>query len=430
MKNFTLTGFLLALTISAPAAAQTSFAPLIKEVAPAVVNINVTQTVTLPILPGFTPFNNLETPEQQSAGSGFLIQEDGLIVTNHHVIENASAISIEMLDGETYDATIVASDPLTDIAIIDIDGNNHPTVSFGNSDGMEVGDWVIAIGNPLGQGFSASAGIVSARERTLTGAFDDYIQTDAAINRGNSGGPLFNLDGKVVGVNTAILSPTGGSIGLGFAVSSNVANQVIAQLQKFGETRRGWMGVRIQPLTQEMKENMGVEEDGVILSEIIDGPAQEAGLKAGDIILQINAQTITSPLSLTKTVGNLPPETVIEIVFLRNSEKKTTQLTLGQREEAETRLATTTTPAQFSGTTFDTSSENTAQVIVRSIEEGSLYDGVLKEGMVVLSANREQVRTPQALVRLLTSMKEAGRKNALAQVSLNDTISFITIPLE
>jgi serine protease Do len=255
-----------ALTEQAPAVNPPSFADLAERLSPAVVNITTSTNVAQvddgmrPVVPDGSPFEEFFRdfldrqpggPQRQrrsnALGSGFIISADGYIVTNNHVIESADEISVEHFEGGELEAELVGRDPRTDIALLKVVSDEPlPFVSFGDSDHSRVGDWVMAIGNPLGQGFSVSTGIVSARNRALQGNYDDYIQTDAAINRGNSGGPLFNMDGEVIGVNTAILSPNGGSIGIGFAMSSAVVERVVAQLKDFGETRRGWLGVRIQ----------------------------------------------------------------------------------------------------------------------------------------------------------------------------------------
>ena len=274
----------MAQTISASAQLlPNTFADLAARISPSVVNITTTTVVagranTLP--PGIVPegspfeefFRNLPGPRgdggrprrSSALGSGFVISEDGYIVTNNHVIDGADEISIEFFNGDDLPATVVGRDPKTDIAVLKVEASEPlPFVTFGDSDTARVGDWVVAMGNPLGQGFSVSAGIVSARNRALAGAYDDYIQTDAAINRGNSGGPLFNLDGDVVGVNTAILSPNGGSIGIGFSMAANVVTHVVDQLVEFGETRRGWLGVRIQDVTEDIAESIpGLERAG------------------------------------------------------------------------------------------------------------------------------------------------------------------------
>ena len=278
-----------------------SFADLVDRLSPAVVNITTTSVVPEreqfnPRVPRGSPFEDFfrdfmerqpgETPPRRqrrgtALGSGFLISADGLLVTNNHVIENADEIKIEMLSGEILEAKVLGSDPKTDIALLKVTADKDlPFVEFGNSDDARVGDWVLAIGNPLGQGFSVSAGIISARGRDLPGPYDDFIQTDAAINRGNSGGPLFNTLGEVIGVNTAILSPNGGSIGIGFSMSSSVVTKVVNQLRDFGETRRGWLGVRIQNLNSEVAEALGMSDvEGALVTDVPDGPAKEAGMK-------------------------------------------------------------------------------------------------------------------------------------------------------
>ena len=257
--------------------APESFADLAENVSPAVVNITTTAMIAAPtgrapMVPKGSPFEDFfrefMDPNNQSPakprrsdalGSGFLISNDGYIVTNNHVIDGADQIDIEFFSGEKLPAVLVGTDPKTDIAVLKVTSNeNFPSVSFGDSDVMRVGDWVMAVGNPLGQGFSVTAGIVSARNRELSGTYDDFLQTDAAINRGNSGGPLFNMNGQVIGVNTAILSPNGGSIGIGFSMASNVVTKVVDQLIQFGETRRGWLGVKIQNVGGDVAEAMGL----------------------------------------------------------------------------------------------------------------------------------------------------------------------------
>ena len=298
-----LTALAMALVIAQAISANArpeSFADLAQKVSPAVVNITTSTVVAQgtgpsPIVPEGSPFEDFfrdfqdrnnngrgDRPRRTSAlGSGFVISEDGYIVTNNHVIETADEIIIEFFSGKELPASVIGTDPKTDIALLKVEADEPlPFVSFGDSDTARVGDWVIAMGNPLGQGFSVSAGIVSARNRELSGTYDDYIQTDAAINRGNSGGPLFNLDGQVVGVNTAILSPNGGSIGIGFSMASNVVAKVVDQLKEYGETRRGWLGVKIQDVTADMAEAMGLEApEGALVSEVPDGPAKEAGIE-------------------------------------------------------------------------------------------------------------------------------------------------------
>jgi len=279
--------------------APQSFADLAAKVSPSVVMITTTSVVAAntdgnggPVLPKDSPFQKffqdfmdkngqppVQTPQRSEAlGSGFVISPDGYIVTNNHVISGADDIEVAFENHDHFKAKLIGTDTKTDIALLKIESKTPlPYVSFGDSSKMRVGDWVIAVGNPLGQGFSVSAGIVSARGRELSGTYDNFIQTDYAINRGNSGGPLFNMDGQVIGVNTAILSPNGGSIGIGFSMASNVVHKVVDQLKEYGETRRGWLGVRIQNVTPDVAEAMGLEEaKGALVTDVPDGPSKTA----------------------------------------------------------------------------------------------------------------------------------------------------------
>ncbi len=344
-----------------------SFADLAESVSPAVVNITTATLIaqsTGPqdMLPEGSPLEDLFrdffdrepfgeegeegedgdngaplTHRSNALGSGFVISEDGYIVTNNHVIEDADEIMIEFYDGfGTLEATRVGTDPTTDIALLKVETDKPlPYVSFGDSDAARVGDWVMAVGNPLGQGFSVSAGIVSARGRELSGTYDDFIQTDAAINRGNSGGPLFNMDGKVIGVNTAILSPSGGSIGIGFSMASNVVVKVVDQLKEFGETRRGWLGVRITDISEELAAERGLESTaGALVSDLPEGPAMSAGIEADDIIINFNGTEIENTRHLVNIVGETPVGTTVRVVVLRDGETKTFKVTLERREDA------------------------------------------------------------------------------------------------
>jgi len=292
--------------------APESFAELADKISPAVVNITTSAMIAaptdgMPMVPDGSPFQDFfddfggpgQGGPQRSEALG-----SGYIVTNNHVIEGADQIEIEFFSGQRLKAKLVGTDPKTDIALLKVESDKPlPFVTFGNSDLMRVGDWVMAMGNPLGQGFSVSAGIVSARGRQLQGSYDDFIQTDAAINRGNSGGPLFNMDGQVIGVNTAILSPgpNGGSIGIGFSMSSNVVTKVVDQLKQFGETRRGWLGVRIQDVTPDIAESMGLADaKGALVTDVPDGPAKDAGITSGDVITRFGTNDVSSAGDLTR----------------------------------------------------------------------------------------------------------------------------------
>ena len=347
----TVLGTVQARAQSAPPA---TFADLVDQVGDAVVNITTSAVVAgrqgpAPMVPEGSPledfFNDFldrQNPEQaprrsQALGSGFVISEDGFIVTNNHVIEGADEILIEFRSGITLEAELVGTDPNTDIALLKVEPETSlPHVPFGDSQAMRVGDWVMAMGNPLGQGFSVSVGVVSASGRALSGTYDDYIQTDAAINRGNSGGPLFNLDGEVIGVNTAILSPTGGSIGIGFAMSSDVVTTVVSQLREFGETRRGWLGVRIQDVSPDIAEGLGLEQArGALVTDVPEGPALEGGVEVGDVILSLDGEEIEDTRELVRMVGESAEGQTIRVVVFRDGETETLRVTLGRRETAE-----------------------------------------------------------------------------------------------
>ena len=349
-----LATLLAALPARAQSAPPATFADLVDQVGDAVVNITTSAVVAGRQGPGpmvpegspledfFNDFLDRQGPEQgprrsQALGSGFVISEDGFIVTNNHVIEGADEILIEFRSGRMLEAALIGTDPNTDIALLKVEADGPlPFVPFGDSEAMRVGDWVMAMGNPLGQGFSVSVGIVSASGRALSGTYDDYIQTDAAINRGNSGGPLFNLDGEVIGVNTAILSPTGGSIGIGFAMSSDVVTNVVAQLREFGETRRGWLGVRIQDVTDDIAEGLGLEQArGALVTDVPEGPAREGGVEVGDVILSLDGDEIDDTRELVRLVGESAEGQTIRVLVFRDGETQTLRVTLGRRETAE-----------------------------------------------------------------------------------------------
>ena len=349
---------LMLLSLSAYArGAPESFADLAEELSPSVVNITTSTTIAgvtdqaRPQIPEGSPFEDLfrdffnngeggqARPRRSSAlGSGFVISSDGYIVTNNHVIDKADEIVIEFFDGKELVAKLVGRDPKTDIAVLKVEASEPlPFVGFGDSDVARVGDWVMAIGNPLGQGFSVSAGIISARNRTLrSGPYDDFIQTDAAINRGNSGGPLFNMSGEVIGVNTAIISPNGGSIGLGFSMSSRVVGRVVKQLKEYGETRRGWLGVQIQDIDSDMAEALGLDKvSGALVSGVPEGPGADAGILSGDVIISFDGVEVEDTRGLVTAVGNADVGKVVRVIIFRDGKTKTIKVTLGRREAAE-----------------------------------------------------------------------------------------------
>ncbi len=278
-------------------------------------------------------------PRRASLGSGFIIHPAGVIVTNNHVIENADEIIVRLPDGTRLKARVRGRDPKTDIAVLIVEPKRPlPWVEFGNSDDVKVGDWVLAIGNPFGLGGTVTTGIVSARNRDINaGPYDDFIQTDAAINKGNSGGPLFDMKGRVIGVNSAILSPTGGSVGIGFAIPANLAKQVVAQLVEYGETRRGWLGVRIQTITEELAEGLGLKSpEGALVAEVTPGgPAEKAGIKPRDVIIEFNGQRVRKMRELPRIVAETPVGREVVVKVIRDGRELELKVTLGRLEEAE-----------------------------------------------------------------------------------------------
>jgi serine protease Do len=345
--------FLLIPALGLAQSRPSSFSGLAGKLSPAVVNIATTTVVEgqqqfAPQFPPGSPFEDFldEFSDRgskrrfQSLGSGFIIDNEGIVVTNNHVIESADEIKVTLANDKTFDAELLGRDPKTDIAVLrfDPDGEKLSTVKFGNSNSLNVGDWVLAIGNPFGLGGTVTAGIVSARGRDIgTGPYDDFIQTDASINRGNSGGPLFNLDGEVIGINTVIFSQTGGSVGIGFAIASNLATNVVDQLVEFGRTQRGWLGVYIQEITPEIAESLGLKsQEGALVSSVHpDGPAEDGGIRAGDVILSFNGEEIEDMRSLPRIVAETDIGKKVKVLVMREGNTKTLTVELGELEVAE-----------------------------------------------------------------------------------------------
>ncbi|WGW05826.1 DegQ family serine endoprotease [Tropicibacter oceani] len=476
LRVFWLSTLSMVLIISQTLMAQArgvpeSFADLAERISPAVVNITTSTVVagrTGPqgIVPEGSPFEDFfrefqdrnggrdgDRPRRSSAlGSGFVISEDGFIVTNNHVIEGADEILIEFFEGQELPAQLIGTDPNTDIALLKVEADGPlKFVSFGNSDTARVGDWVMAMGNPLGQGFSVSAGIVSARNRALSGTYDDYIQTDAAINRGNSGGPLFNMDGDVIGVNTAILSPNGGSIGIGFSMASNVVTKVVDQLREFGETRRGWLGVRIQDVTEDVAEALGLEKAaGALVSDVPDGPAKDGGMLAGDVIVSFDGVDVVDTRQLVRVVANTQVGKTVRVVVNREGKTETLKITLGRREEAESAVPASASPdatpdepqsLDLMGLTLQPLtdelreemqlSEGDKGLVVISVDETTeAFEKGLRPGDVITEAGQSQVMTLSDLEDRIAEANEAGRKSILLLVRRAGDPRFVALGLE
>lgn len=445
-----------------------TFADLAQQVSPSVVNITTSTTIagrTGPqgLVPEGSPFEDFfddldrgpgeGTRRSSALGSGFVISDDGYIVTNNHVIEGADEILIEFYPGGEpgVPAELVGTDPNTDIAVLKVDLEDLPFVEFGdsNAEGARVGDWVIAMGNPLGQGFSVSAGIVSARNRALSGTYDDYIQTDAAINRGNSGGPLFNMDGEVVGVNTAILSPNGGSIGIGFAMSSAVVTNVVDQLIEFGETRRGWLGVRIQDVTPDMVDAIeGLDlARGALVTDVPAGPAENAGMLAGDVILNFDGIEIEDTRELVRIVGNSPVGKEVPVAVLRDGGMEDLTVVLGRRETSEavafpasTEESEDPAEAEILGLTLSEITPELTDQFSLTAETGLVITAInpdseaaskgLLEGDVITEAGQETIATVDDLTAQVEAASEAGRKSILLLVRRGGDPRFVALVLE
>ena len=465
--------------IEAPRSAPLSFADLIEQVEPAVVSVNVTTEREVSRLgdmqqffeqfrgmPGLDEFmeerrqeqeEEPETREGRSLGSGFFISRDGYIVTNNHVVEGATAIQVVLKDGSELDAELVGTDAQTDLAVLRVtETGEYPFVTFGDSRAMRKGDWVVALGNPFGLGGTATAGILSADGREIgpDSPYTDFLQIDASINRGNSGGPTFDLNGNVVGVNTAIFSPTGGSVGIGFAIPAELAEEVTQALIKDGKVSRGWLGVAIQDLTDDMAEAQGLKDaKGAIIADVTGGsPAEKGGLERGDIILSVNGDKVTDATSTTRLVGKLIANTSNRFEIIRGGKKQTVNVVVGERPanpNAIVRPASSSdTPGVKAdgatitelGATFEPmDDELRTRLGLKSGENGLVVTGVTKEGvmedagfqpgMVILEVNNKPATSVEALRKAIDEAKRAKRTKILVAVRIGQITNYRTIDL-
>jgi len=469
--------------LAAPAQAQegpASVADLSAELIDSVVNISTSQTVggddrnvPRPQLPEGSPFQEFfdeffenqpngsvpRSHQVQSLGSGFVVDASGIIVTNNHVIADADEVSVNFNDGTKIAAEIVGRDPKTDIAVLRIDPGDKELVPvpFGESEATRVGDWVLAIGNPFGLGGTVTLGIVSAIGRDInSGPYDNYIQTDAAINRGNSGGPLFNMKGEVIGINTAIISPSGGSIGIGFSIPADLAESVITQLVEFGETRRGWLGVRIQEVTDEIAESLGMDKaKGALIAGVIKGgPVDDGSIEPGDVIVEFDGKDVDDMRELPRIVADSPVGKEVDVVVIRKGKRESIKVTLGRLEDGE-QLAMAesedeqgapvdeTETMEMFGMTFaeldDT--QRAAFEIDDSVESGVIILEVepdsaaaekgIQAGEVIVEIAQETVSTPQEVAEAIDRLKEENRRNALFMLaSKTGELRFATIRID
>jgi serine protease Do len=483
-----------ALPLIQPASARSapdSFADLAAKLLPAVVNVSSSQTITaknvpgpgagpeMPIFPPGSPFEqffkdflNRNRPGQgggggggdsaparraQSLGSGFIVDASGFVVTNNHVIEGADEVSVTLQDNTVLKADIVGRDESGDIALLKVKTDKAlPTVDFGDSSQSRVGDWVLAIGNPFGLGGSVTAGIVSARGRDIhQGQYDDFIQTDAAINRGNSGGPLFNMDGQVIGINTAIFSPSGGSIGIGFSIPSNMAKNIVAQLKQFGHPRRGWLGVKIQQVTPEIAESLGLKDaNGAMVAGVTDGgPAEKSKIRGGDVILKFDGHDVKEMHNLPRIVADAEVGREVPVLLWRDGKEVTVQTVLAERPaDAELaaandnggggKSADSTKPTDITGLglkvapvsqdlkdKFQLGADQKGVVITDVAPNTPAAERGLKPGDVIVEVQQAEVTAPGDIQKQVDAARKADRKNVLMLIQREGGVQYVPLSL-
>jgi serine protease Do len=505
---------LAAAQVAPPSNGPASVADLESGLLDAVVNISTSQNVKndegagpAPRAPDGSPFqeffndffNNKREGKGNhnvsSLGSGFVIDPSGYIVTNNHVIEGADDIEVNFANGSKLNAKLVGTDPKTDLSVLKVEPKAPLTaVKFGDSNVMRIGDWVMAIGNPFGFGGSVTVGIISGRGRNINaGPYDNFIQTDAAINKGNSGGPLFNMKGEVIGINTAIISPSGGSIGIGFSVPSELASGIVAQLREYGETRRGWLGVRIQPVTDDIADSLGLDAaKGALVAGVIKGgPVDDGSIKSGDVILTFDGKPVNEMRDLPRVVAESPVGKQVDVIVLRDGKQQTVKVTLGRLEDSDQAASASgsgsgsqdgvinpdpdetddmdqpdsdqaqplpddgsqtdqqgqvapdaKTPEKILGMSLSLISpelrktfniaESVEGVMVTEVVPGSsAAEKGLKPGDVIVEVAQEFMKTPDAVTSKVQSLKREGRRNAQMMVASGDgDLRFIAVPME
>ncbi len=438
--------------------APDSFADLAKELLPTVVNISTKHLNDDGDRSGnfeefFEDFGQGRPPQGAALGSGFIIDSSGYVVTNHHVVDGADEITVRLQDDTSLVATLVGSDERTDLALLKVESDEPlPASEWGDSDTARIGDWVMAIGNPFGLGGTVTAGIVSARGRDIrSGPYDDFIQTDAAINRGNSGGPLFNMDGDVIGVNSAIFSPSGGSVGIGFSIPSQMAKNVITQLREHGEVRRGWLGVRIQRVTPELAEGLRLDEDrGALVASVTpDGPAEAAGIHQGDVIIEFNDRIVPESSKLPRMVAETPIGSKVPVKVWRKGKEVTVYAELGALNEAVVAAAapgrneTEKTPDTVSDLGMELS-ELTAQlrqefelpadmtgVMVTKVDGNSAAAAKgISAGDVIVEVDQEAVENTGDVVKQIEKAREEGYRVVTLLVYAENDYSWIAVRID
>lgn len=452
--------------------APASFADLADRLLPAVVNISTTQSVEghpgieIPGFPPGSPFEEffkeffernqqrqLPSRKATSLGSGFIVDPSGYVVTNNHVIQDADEITVILHDDTQLPAKLVGRDGKTDVAVLKVEPTvKLPAVTFGDSERLRVGDWVLAIGNPFGFGGTVTAGIISARGRDInSGPYDDFLQTDASINRGNSGGPMFDLDGQVIGVNTAIFSPSGGSIGIGFAIPSSIVEPIVKQLIATGEVKRGWIGVRIQEVTPEIADTLGLKHasGALVASAMDDGPAKAAGIRAGDVILEFNGHEVSEMRRLPRIVADTEVGQTVKVKLWRDGKERTVDIKVAALQEGEEELAKASDSAPtpeaekvdalgFSVSDIDDKlrerydiAADTSGVVVTEIEDsGAAAEKGLRVGDVIVEVGQKPVSKAGDVAARIKDAKSSGQKSVLLLVEGQGGMRFVALKLD
>ncbi|MBV8837208.1 MAG: Do family serine endopeptidase [Alphaproteobacteria bacterium] len=377
-------------------------------------------------------------------GSGFFISADGYAVTNNHVVEKAESVEVTTDDGKTYTAKVIGTDPKTDIALIKIDGRkDFPFVSLADK-APRIGDWVLAVGNPFGLGGTVTAGIVSARGRDIgAGPYDDFIQIDAPVNKGNSGGPTFGVDGNVIGVNTAIYSPSGGSVGIAFAIPADTVKSVVGQLKDKGAVTRGWIGVQIQPVNADIADSLGLKSaEGALVAEPqSDGPAAKAGIQSGDVITAVNGQPVKDARDLARKIGGLPPNTKVSLTVISKGSEKTVSLTLGELPREQRQAKAETNDKDGSGTSVPRLGLSLAPasavagagaegVVITQVDpDGPAATQGFRTGDVILDVAGKRVASPEDVQKAFADARSGGRRTVLLRVKSGDNTRFLAVPV-
>ncbi|MCK0068523.1 Do family serine endopeptidase [Kordiimonas laminariae] len=452
-----------------------SFANLVEKLQPSVVNISTVQTIERNTrrngnrrFPEGSPFGEFweqfrdrfeeddEPRQARSLGSGFIVDESGIVITNNHVIDEADEITVILTDGQEYAAEILGRDALSDVAVLKIEAGNgekFEAVQWGDSDKDRIGDWVVAIGNPFGLGGTVSAGIISARNRDINNRSDvEYIQTDAPINRGNSGGPLFNMEGDVIGVNTAIFSPTGGNVGIGFSIPANDARRVVEELREFGKVRRGWLGVGIQPLNEDIAKAMRVDvTKGALITRVEpEGPAADAGIEDGDIIIEWDGKPVVDSNSLSRLVKRTKIDQAVDVVIIRERERQTIRVKTGEfinpeaeeeeQEEPRSKRERDSDRALVEGMELAPLNDNLRRrykiaddvegvAVVRVARRTPAANAGIRVGAVIVRVDQKRVDSPAEVEEIIEEIRDEGRESVLVLINVRGVSAHVPLRL-